>query len=305
MINIFINSAGNMPSTLSFGIPSVTGSEMSPASFKKVMRFLKDNYDDGISISGGEPLTHSHIKEILGVIKVTNNLNSIFFNTSGTLLSKLVDEFIEMSQIKEFVSICLYYKKSELLKDLPVTIDLLRKNNIKVELGVEVLNISGQSFRDLFKFAEETSIKVLRWEITIPKRENLPSDFYLSVKDNLMSLMRLCVEHRITPYTSCNHIPYCFFNSDELRVLSYISNDNFGGPKCDNYINFHPNNYASGCVALNSIENNLNFDSIDFSVLKDILKIKSEAFMEQNLMIECKNCPYRGLLVKRCGCMGF
>ncbi len=272
MINIFITDKGEVPNTINFSTKSQCDAEMSIQDLHNILELCKNDYENGMCISGGDPLLHSNFQNILSTIKDNDLLQSINFNIASLHLPVFINEFIDLSLNKDFISICLYYNNNELSQDFINAVKCLQEKKIKVEIGVEVQNNDNQNFESIISFAEKLGIVSLRWEITILKNNQEPSIFYESVKKNLISLLKLCVEKKITPYTTCNHIPYFFFSSEELRLLSYISNDNFGGQQCKNYLCFYPDNSVSGCAA--NFENNLMSNNNDFMKIRENINEK-------------------------------
>jgi organic radical activating enzyme len=288
--------------SLSFSSRLKKDNEMPIDTFQSVLTLCKDDLMNGICISGGEPFLHSRFPQLLSAIRDNLQLKDVCFSTSGLMLKSYLSEIIALAKHKDFLRICLYYRDTEFSHELLDTINSLQENNIKIEIATEVLDTDNQNFDPIINFAEKTRLNTLRWEITIPKKKVNPSKFYLSVKSNLVSLLKSCAENKIIPYTTCNHIPYCYFSSEDLRLLTYISNDNFGGLQCNNIICFHPDNSVSGCTVNFENQNCLKSNFVNLSDIKDILNNKAQVVQKNYVIEACNSCQFKNLIFEKCGC---
>jgi len=302
MINIFITEKHNGANTLSFSSRSKSDEEMTIDTFQSVLALCKDDLYNGICISGGEPFLHSKFPELLSTIRDNHQLKSMCFNTSGLMLTSYVIDLIALAKHKDFLSICLYYRDNEFSPELLDSINNLQENNIKIEIATEVLYTDNQKFNALINFLEKAKIDTLRWEITIPKEKVNPSDFYLSVKSNLVLLLKLCAENKIIPYTTCIISHTVFFSSEELRLLSYISNDNFGGLQCSKIICFYPDNSVSGCTVNFENQNCLKSTFVNLTEIKEILNNKAQVAPKNDVIEACNNCQFKKIIFEKCGC---
>lgn len=302
-MNIYLNSRGSTTNTPSFINNNFSDRELSLVCFQRILNFISNEMDFLTNFSGGEPFLHSDFRKITQKLMMTPEVRCISFNTHGRNLDLYLKELITLSRSKDYLSLCLYYNSSN-RQDL--MIDLLRKlseEGLDLIIGVEILDKTIQDFKEIIEFAAKARIKTARWEITFPDESSNKDRFLNNAKHNLLNFVKSCSDNGINLFTTCNNIPYCYFSVEELRLLSYSSNNNLDGVKCYDQISFYPDETVSACRATGSIERRPLDEFSDYSSLKEFSNEQLDTVRKTKLLSECKTCESYLFSKDFCGCI--
>ncbi|MFV0424073.1 MAG: GTP 3',8-cyclase MoaA [Bacilli bacterium] len=191
----------------------------------KILRGLKKLNFKKVRFTGGEPLMHPDIIEILEYAVL--NFRDVGITTNGTLLDKYLDKLkvlglkrinisIDSLNKDEFKNLTKYDEFDNLLENIL----LAKKMGFIVKLNIVLIKELQNNFIKFIKFGKENDIQVRFIELMkIGNNKTFVNDNYISSKDILNDLDVEKLEKKKSDV--CD---YYLFDGYEFGIISPISN---------------------------------------------------------------------------------
>lgn len=179
------------------GIPSKMPSVIRTGDIISTIYSIKDYGLRKVKFTGGEPLLFKDLKNLLYSVKHVGDID-IFITTNGTLIKKRIKDL--SSNIISKISVSLdtlneakykFISGKNLLKDVLAGLDLLKKNNYKVEIDnllLKGLNTDKQSLKSMINYCVKNQFDLQFIELSDKTADNIYKKYYI---DPIKALSRI------------------------------------------------------------------------------------------------------------------
>jgi len=275
-------------------------SDMKLGDFRKLLVWLKKQNIRKILLTGGEPLIHKDISEVLDSCAELNFSTHIL--TNGLLITPELKKQIKNRAIWLVLNVNLdesYHALKQNIPGIEEKIAMLRYNFRK----------RAEDYAPLFKMAREYSVPI-RFGFTVPSG-HADNEYYtlkdmVTYKGQVMDFVKLSRLNLVRAHFS-RPLPRCIFSEEEWEYLK-----KFSGVKSrcligasGNYISraiVNPDLSADVCYASLSRAASI----LDFKELKDLnryFKDKIDALRAKPLLDKCVHCRYYNDFSCQGGCL--
>ncbi len=229
MANIMVNETCNLRCPYCFAeeFVNIAPREMTLDDFSTALNFvLGDETSGQIGITGGEPMLHSHIDEIMRTALDDRRSQYVTLLTNGVLLEHLKPEIFEHPKLRilvncnspEDIGKAAFKKMRQNL--------LLFKNEYK---GEDRLCLSINIYKPDFDYSyllpilDDFAFDLVRVSLSVPQKSQIngemPLEYFGERKPVTVRLIDDMLHRGIVALFDCNFIPECIFTSDEKERL--------------------------------------------------------------------------------------
>lgn len=232
MANIAITNYCNLKCPYCFADDMIheDNKNMSLENYVKILRYLIQYNETDIGIIGGEPTLHPQFKEIL----IESNLCAIENNTTFTLFTNGInlEEYLSYigNNIKILINCNNIIDEKQLLK-FCTTINHLNNlgwiHNGKVTLGCNLYPDEAE-YTWIWMIADYYKIPKLRCSVVSPGGQykiwrNRKNEYFKHMKPIFINFCKEAQKRKIRLILDCGHIPSCYFNEEELKLIKEVS----------------------------------------------------------------------------------
>lgn len=196
--------------------------------FDKIFSEIKPS---GIAITGGEPLLHRNIVEIIQYLK--KHIDNIFFITNGTMLTgKIIDNLIDKGVILFDIPLIslkkeTYYKlcgESNLDK-VKASLINIKKRNIRLNISIIITKENMKEIDDLIDFAFSFSADSIALNRFVPRNIKHRKNKILWIEDEdmenaLLKADEKCKEFKIPIYVTIP-VEDCIIEHSKFSSLKF------------------------------------------------------------------------------------
>lgn len=285
--------------------------------FKKTLDWIGDA-NDKIGLIGGEPTLHPQFMEILQIINEYNKTaigephfvlftNGIYLDKYIQYLPNNMDILINVNQPEAMT----VDQHNRLINNINILYKLRWLNTIngsgKVTIGCNICEqIDNYDF--IWNITKKFNIQEIRFSVTAPTLKNqlLNKDlYYNNMKSKFIDFVADAIENNVRLNPDCNQIPPCYFDEEELRMISEVAVDGFiDYPKCEPVIDITPDFKASNCFGAYGLINCEDFNNLQEIERYMLFKIMCPKILANNSG-KCSECDKFKKMQCQGGCLAF
>lgn len=319
MSNIVLTDVCNLACPYCFANEFVNHSanEISMENFNRAKAFILTGKNPVIGLIGGEPLLHTHFREILQNLIEDQRVAQAVIYTNGIHCDKFINEF----SCEKFRFLINCNSPSDIgKKQYQRLLDnlhlMIRERYLKnrITLGINMYKPDFE-YEYLLEILEMYQFKNVRVSITVPcsdniREQNAFSDF-MAIKPRMFEFFRVLQERGIAPHYDCNKIPGCCLTQEErdfsktlFQAERDINRRNVDFVRCNPVIDILQDLTAIRCFGLSQStkQSILDYQSID--ELRAYYQRSVDSFAANTVhSAKCVQCAHR--LTNKCygGCL--
>lgn len=279
--------------------------------FRKILDFLARTPKNHVGIIGGEPTLHPHFDQILHEV----NIYCKEVNTGATLFTNGIELEPHLSMIGDRIGLLIncnspefqsdesFRKQRETLDHLSLLSWFDRKANCGCNLYPGCTNYSY-----MWDIVDRYHLNHIRTSVVSPaacyqKYRKDKEGYYNLMKPIFLEFVKEAEKHQCRLSMDCGHIPMCYFDQDEVRLLEENC-DNLYQDWCEPVVDITADFRATACFG--------SYDPVDIRDFKTLIDLerylqfkKSLPKVEKNCTGRCTTCRKYDLMECQGGCLGF
>ncbi len=274
----------------------------------KILDFLaKGQFNNRIGIIGGEPTLHPQFDTI---VKTIITFSKKYHLPRPTIFSNGI-ELGKYARLLENAACLINLNSPETIGNEKWNKILNSLNQIEacgfiehISFGINLYENMPSSYEYLFNLCHLYNKDDIRCSLVAPTCQMDSNDkmaYYNKGKILFLDFVQKAAKEDFSVHLDCNHVPECFFNEEEKKLLNNVDSKN---SFCSPVIDISPNGEVRSCFGSNNIYNIYDFEDIEhlsrFLLLKEIYP-KSQL----NISGNCKNCEKHKSLLCQGGCLCF
>ena len=316
MPNIVITNKCNQNCPYCFAneIMNTSAKEITLDEFLKILKWLIKSNEHNIGLIGGEPSLHPLFKDFLEIFHSIKKdgyflVNQIFSN--GTNLLPYIDLLQEMEVTININNPLIvgqekYQLTCNTIQELNKNTDIITFYAFNLYLGVDYNFI----LDFLKKYPPKESVRISYVDPRHINKENKyfqnKDKYFEDGKDLCLSFTKELQKLKIQAHWDCAHIPHCFYNNEELKLLKTVFDNGSGEDTLCTYpaIDFISSQEIIPCFGTSIPVNLNNFNNM--IELMNYLKLKViPELIEGNNYGKCKDCDELKYRLCQGGCLSF